>query len=63
MKVLKNKRKLQFKNTQNPLLRLVPELIRCKHFKVKPIKVDEESETERFEIEINNWQELCYLLS
>lgn len=39
------KRKLQFKNTQNPLLRLVPELIKGKHFKVKPIKVDEESET------------------
>ena len=39
------KRKLQFKDTQNPLLRLVPDLVKSKQFKVKPFKIDEENQT------------------
>lgn len=39
------KRKLQFKDTQNPLLRLVPDLVKSKQFKVKPFKIDEENKT------------------
>lgn len=38
------KRKLQFKDTQNPLLRLVPDLVKSKQFKVKPFKIDEENQ-------------------
>ena len=38
------KRKLQFKDTQNPLLRLVPDLVKSKQFKVKPLKIDEDNQ-------------------
>lgn len=38
-------KRLQFKNTQNPLLRLVTDIVKSKEFKVKPFKVDEESQT------------------
>lgn len=38
------KRKLQFKDTQNPLLRLVPDIVKSRQFKVKPLKVDEENQ-------------------
>lgn len=37
------KRKLQFKDTQNPLLRLVPDIVKSRQFKVKPLKIDEEN--------------------
>ena len=38
-------RRLQFKNTQTPLLRLVTYIVKSKEFKVKHFKVDEESQT------------------
>lgn len=39
------KRKIQFKDTQNPLLRLVPTIVKSRQFKVKPLKVDEETQS------------------
>lgn len=39
------KRKLQFKNTVNPLLRAVSEIVKTKTLKVKPIKVDEDNQS------------------
>lgn len=38
------KRKLQFKDTQNPLLKLVPSIVKSKQFKVKPFKIDEDNQ-------------------
>lgn len=36
-------RRLQFRGTDNPLLRIIPNIVKSKQFKAKPLKVDDDS--------------------